>query len=285
MIRRTRPVLGTFVEITIPQNTRIESIEKAFDIIAEIEETLSFFHPESDVSKINNLPRNTRLSIHPHTYAVLSFAQELSLKSNGLFDVTIGDTLMEKGFLPSLFQKKSDANWSDIILLEDSLLTLNKEVCIDLGGIAKGYAVDCAIKILLEDGIAHGSINAGGDLRVFGDDPQPLFVRHPITPEHTIHLGNLLHNNAAATSAGYYSRTDNILPIVHPHNHQCIDHFDSVTVLADSCMIADALTKILLIDPDHAMVILKHFQARALLIRHNKETGDLHIFDSYTSEI
>lgn len=263
----------------------MKSIDKAFDTIAEIEKRLSFFHPASDVSRINNLPRNTPLTIHPHTYAVLSFAQELSLKSNGIFDVTVGGTLIRQGFLPASCRKKSEGNWRDILLLENSVIMLTKEVCIDLGGIAKGYAVDCAVAMLLEEGISCGSVNAGGDLRIFGSRSEPLFIRHPITPEQTIPLGDLLHNNAAATSAGYYSRSNGVLPIVHPHNHQCIDHFDSATILAPSCMIADALTKVLLIDPDHSIEILKHFQARALLMRHHQETGNLHIFDSSTSEI
>lgn len=285
MIRRNRPALGTFIEIAIPKEADSKSIDKAFDTVAEIEKALSFFHPASDVSQINHLPRDTPLKILPHTYAVLSFAQELSLKSNGIFDVTVGNTLVQKGFLSVSSQVKPVGNWSDIMLLENSTLILHKEVCIDLGGIAKGYAVDYAVKTLLEEGIAHGSVNAGGDLRIFGNDPKPLVVRHPITPEQMIHLGNLLHNNAAATSAGYYSRTNGVLPIIHPHSNQCIDHFDSVTILAHSCMIADGLTKILMIDPEHSIEILKHFQARALLIRHNQETGLIHIFDSSTSEI
>ncbi|AFV96864.1 MULTISPECIES: FAD:protein FMN transferase [unclassified Sulfuricurvum] len=283
MKQRSRPLLGTFVEISVPTNSAPECLDKAFEGIAFIESVLSFFNHESDVSRINALSPNTPLTIHPHTYRVLSFAQELSRHSNGIFDVTVGNTLAQKGFLPQKDYLMYDGKWSDIVLGEDSSILLTKRVCIDLGGIAKGYAVDCAIQVLREYGITYGSVNAGGDLRVFGSTPESLIVRHPITPTQTIYLGELLHNNAAATSAGYYSRTNESLPIVHPHRSQCINSYESVTILAPTCMIADSLTKVFLIDPHNSHPLLSHYNARVFLLRYDEEQKILNVFDSKVS--
>jgi thiamine biosynthesis lipoprotein len=168
--------------------------------------------------------------------------------------------------------------------MDKNKIILNKQICIDLGGIAKGYAVDEAIKILQEHGISSGIVNAGGDLRCFGDQTIPLDVRHPIYSSNTCHLGDLLHNNAAATSAGYYSRKDNRMPIVNPTLQNCIHTYDSVTVIASKCIIADALTKIVLMDSKNSHNILKYFDARAFLLRHDDTTGDMHVFDSHSAQ-
>lgn len=284
MIKRTIPALGTFVEISLPKDVDKSLFEKAFESIALVEEKLSFFNPSSDVSLINALSPNVLLKIHPHTYTVLSFAQELSTKSDGIFDITIAKTLEKNQFLPPKEGERRDGNYQDIILLEESCVMLTKEVSIDLGGIAKGYGVDCAIQTLQEHDVSYGSVNAGGDLRVFGMHPQPLSIRHPIVPHQTIHLGEQLCNNAAATSAGYYSRTNDLLPIVHPKLQQCINSYDSITIIANTCMIADALTKVVLIDPHNALPLLQHYHAKALVVRYNAITDRMEVFNSKNSQ-
>lgn len=283
MIRRCRPLLGTFVEITVPSDTHSHVIEDVFEHLSILEAYLSYFKADSEVSKINRLPAKKSIEVSCDTFAILSFAQELSTKSNGIFDITVGSTLIQKGFLPSSHSHFISGIWSDIILEDDSRITLKKEVCIDLGGIAKGFAVDKAVGILLKNNISNGSVNAGGDLRVFGQYSDSMLIRHPNVPTQKIHLDNILYNNAAATSAGYYSKIQNMIPIVHPHSRDCIQSSNSVTVVAPSCMIADALTKIVMISPDTSLELLNLYEARAFLIQHNPLTDEVHIFDSYQS--
>jgi thiamine biosynthesis lipoprotein len=282
MIKRTIPALGTFVEISLPKDVDKGLFEKAFETLALVEEKLSFFNPTSDVSRINVLPPNVTLKIHPHTYTVLNFAQELSTQSDGIFDITIAKILEKNGFLPPSVSETRSGDYRDIILLENSCVMLTQKVSIDLGGVAKGYGVDCAIRTLKEYEIPYGSVNAGGDLRVFGIQPQPLYVRHPILPHQTIYLGEQLCNNAAATSAGYYSRSNGIMPTVNPKTQECINNFDSITVLAPTCMIADALTKIFMINPANDYDLLSHYNARVFLMHYNETTNSVEVFDSKT---
>lgn len=277
---RTRPALGTYVTVTATGSDVHNAIEAAFNTIQDIENKTSFFLPNSDIARINALTPNTPLTIDDHTFSILTTALELSSLSNGLFDITIASKLMDEGFLPSLYTSHPAGTWQAITLKEANTILLNHRICIDLGGIAKGYAVDEAINTLQQFGMLSGTVNAGGDLRCFGDETIPLEIRHPIYHSNTCYLGNLLQNNAAATSAGYYSRKDNHMPIVNPTLQSCIHTYDSITVIASKAMIADALTKIVMMDSENSHQILNHFDARALLLRHDTATGDLHIFDS-----
>ncbi|HAT39056.1 FAD:protein FMN transferase [Polynucleobacter necessarius] len=87
----------------------------------------------------------------------------------------------------------------DIHFLTPDLIELTRPVCLDLGGIAKGFAVNMAVRVLLSEGTLSGSVNAGGDLRVFGDHSLLIQVRHPELPEEVIAVG-ALKDGAIATS-------------------------------------------------------------------------------------
>ena len=78
-------------------------------------------------------------------------------------------------------------------------------MCLDLSGIAKGYAVDRACEVLQAMGADRIIVNAGGDLRVAGHWSQEVRLRHPKAPHCGVHVLSL-RNRALATSAGYYSR-------------------------------------------------------------------------------
>lgn len=283
MIRRTRTALGTFVEISASGDEAENAIEEAFKTIQTIEEKTSFYLPDSDVSRINTLEVETPLKIDQHTYTVLLYALELSALSKGLFDITIGSTLVEENFLPSSsLQSELSSSWHDIDLQRENHLSLRQPVCIDLGGIAKGYAVDNAIEAMSLYKVNSACVNAGGDLRVFGTEQTPLLLRHPVYPSETVSTESFLNNNAAATSAGYYSRSVNgLLPIVDPYKHTCIEDESSITIIAQECMIADALTKVVMLSADSVLPLLHHYGARALILRCDRaKDHSLLLFDS-----
>ena len=114
----------------------------------------------------------------------------------------------------------------------------------DLGGIAKGYAVDCAVTALRAAGVAQGWVNAGGDVRVFGDWQLPLQVRSPADASQCIPC-TVLHNRAAATSAHAPSlEADPPGALYHGVSRERAPAGHSWTVAAPHCMTADALTKV-----------------------------------------
>lgn len=270
-MRRARPLLGTLVDIQATGGETAAAIEAAFSMIEEVHKLMSFHEPESDVSRINRTGISMAIAISPRTYEVLRFAQQISTLSDGAFDVTVAGKLVEAGFLPKHAQLKSadtGASYRDLILLPSSRVLLKKRTWIDLGGIAKGYAVDSAIAALRSHGVESAVVNAGGDLRFFGK-PQSIDIRDPDCPAAFLSIGKM-QDCAVATSAGYFSDTratdSENDPLVDPKVQSCVRWGQSVSVIASSCMTADALTKVVRLLPLRAPQILTHFDAKAILV-------------------
>lgn len=271
MMRRARPLLGTIVEITAEgaDDVLCEAFEAAFAAIECVHRLMSFHDPQSDVSRINGADALCAVSVNPHTCRVLAFAHELSEISTGAFDVTMAPVLAERGFLPRIAPSRvaPETTYRDLDLLPGDRVRWRREGCLDLGGVAKGYAVDCAIAALKSHGAETAVVNAGGDLRCFGE-AQPIHLRHPNAPMLLMHLG-WLADAALATSAGYFSETADddrqVHPLVDPRRRRCENWNGSVSVAASDCMIADALTKIVRLKPDTAPSILEGFDAQAIV--------------------
>jgi len=247
--KRVRPLLGTFVEITLEGSLPIRAldrrIERAFAAIAKVDRLMSFHDPESDVSRLNQMAVHQPVQVHAKTYAVIQKALEFSRASGGVFDITVAPRLIEWEYLPGAADQTATHCSDRIALLPQNHVRFLQPLLIDLGGIAKGFAVDEAVRALQRWGVTSGCVNAGGDLRVFGL-PQPVDVRHPANPGQRISLGTLL-NRSAATTAAYFSRRlwkDRwVTPLIRPDGEPWMGS-ESVTVLAPDCLTADALTKI-----------------------------------------
>ncbi len=265
-MRRARPLLGTLVDIEASGKYAAAAIEAAFGVISEVHRLMSFHEFDSDVSRINRTLAGVPVSISARTVEVLQFAYRLSVASAGRFDVSIGRHMVRAGFLPvpeHASQPVEDASFMDMEFLPDAHIKLHKQLWIDLGGIAKGYAVDCAIQILRQYQVDSALVNAGGDLRLFGP-PQPVHVRNPDQPGALINLG-MLENCAVATSSGMYSEQD-FDALVDRKNNACIRWNQSISVIAPDCMSADALTKIVRLCPEDACDILEQYRAEAIYI-------------------
>ncbi|MGH8259726.1 MAG: FAD:protein FMN transferase [Steroidobacteraceae bacterium] len=256
-----RPLLGTFVEIAASGDpARLpRAVAAAYAAIERVQQLMSFHDPRSDVSRINAAPAGESVRIDPETRAVLGAAREIGDLSAGAFDIAIAPVLMRSGALPVHGTFVRDAanatTYRDLHLRPGSRVRWRHKGCIDLGGIAKGFAVDRAIEALRRDGIESAVVNAGGDLRCFGD-PQPLYVRESDDPG-VLRIAGELRDGAAATSA------DSFRPqaLVDPAGRRCTSWHRSVTVLARDCMSADALTKVVALAPDEAARVLRHFGA------------------------
>ena len=140
---------------------------------------------------------------------------------------------------------------------------------IDLGGIAKGYAVDAAINALQALGVASACVNAGGDLRVFGENAYPVMIRDPRAPTQ-IAVRIELKNAALATSGSYFSQKTVLghkrSALVNCESGNAIVDSVSATVQAANCMTADALTKLVLLSADPRHPLLQQFGATAFII-------------------
>jgi thiamine biosynthesis lipoprotein len=267
---RCQALLGTFVEISIDQDSD-EAVNKAFAAVKQVQDLMGFHHPLSELSQINRWAHQVSLAVHPWTAEIIKIAQEVHKQSNGLFNCGIGHRLVSAGLLPrhiNLSQHEL-GGIEDIYFTYPQTLRASKPVCLDLGGIAKGFAVDKAVESLMADGIKSGCVNAGGDLRVFGA-ARPIQIRNPIAPNELINIGSL-QNGAIATSGLYFSNRDQeqshiINPFAQDESEAHINFSDSYSILANECVYADALTKVLALSTGHHHPCLDYFSAKALKI-------------------
>lgn len=288
-LRRARPLLGTLVEIAIdgdlPRTAAEQAADRAFAAIARVHALMSYHDPQSDVSRLNREAWLRAVPVSDETWQVLSAAQQLSAASDGLFDITIAPALERAGFLPrhaDHLPASSRGSWRDVELLPGRRVRLARRLRLDLGGIAKGFAVDQAIAQLRAAGVVSGSVNAGGDLRVLGMPTHSLHLRHPSQPTHMLPVTT--SHAAAATSAGYFQHRQWVgqlcCPIVNPGTRMLCDARRSVTVFADECLVADALTKIVYADAKRASRMLDQYQARAVILDPDTDSGACRLFDS-----
>ena len=169
---------------------------------------------QESTSDIARLRAGRRAALDPWTRCVLESAEEIRLASDGLFDCAACDY--------------------------------------SLDGIAKGFAVDRAVDRLRDAGMTSGVVNAGGDLRVFGQQWEPLHIR---SGGALVYIGKL-RDAAVATSAS--------TGLTHPRGRN--GRAFGATVLAATCMTADALTKPCMLEPRRAAELAQRFAAQVLTV-------------------
>ncbi|HEY2139012.1 MAG TPA: FAD:protein FMN transferase, partial [Chthoniobacterales bacterium] len=284
-VRRARPLLGTFVEITAGGENGADlhkAIDQAFEAIIKVHRLMSFHDPASDISRLNAHAASCAIRIHPWTSRVLRAAKNFSKESNGAFDITVASLLRNWGLLPnaplgaadtSPPTKKYIGRWADIIFENNQSVRFRRPLIIDLGGIAKGFAVDRAVESLVKSGIRSGLVNAGGDLRAFGPEPRLIHVRHPLDPTRT-GRALFLRGDALATSVPYYIEQIGVrgASFVDGRTRQPVSEHVSVSVSAPDCMTADALTKIVMVMRDQARPILDRHKAETFILQGEKPT-------------
>jgi thiamine biosynthesis lipoprotein len=270
-MRRARPLLGTIVEIRIEwQSSAAEgAIAAAFAALARVEQLMSVHRSDSELSRLNRYGHEEAVSVDPWTYEVLAAAERISVASDGLFDCTIAPVLAREGFLPSWLECSGSASHRDVLLLAGGRVRFRRPLAIDLGGIAKGFAVDKAVEVLRAAGDFSGAVNAGGDLRVFGPMPQAIHLRDPAQPDRLVPIG-WLADGAIATSASYFARRRRgagwVSPIVDPRMGTLVaDCQRSVSVIAANALTADALTKPVMLRGCASANFLVRCGARALI--------------------
>ena len=275
-VRRARPLLGTFVEIEAAGSDHAEvvgAIDAAFDAVATVHRLMSFHALDSDVSRLNHQAFDRAVMVHEWTFDVLKTSVELHRRSHGLFNIAVAPILQTLGLLPRHNGGEAAEARAPILdgieLLDGQMIRFrDRRVKIDLGGIAKGFAVDRALDVL-RGSLTAGIVNAGGDIAAFGALTQSAHIRHPRYPGRVVCRVEFA-NEALATTARrsdpFQSAETAGSAIVAPQGGTPTNGIDGVTVRARSCMIADALTKIVMISGADAGSLLELYDASALLI-------------------
>ena len=161
----------------------------------------------------------------------------------------------------------------------------DRGVRIDLGGIAKGFAVDRAVDTLRARGVRCGLVNAGGDLAAFGPQPQTVHVRDPRDPRRLM-CAITLREEALATSGASFDPLRSNEPagtaIIDPQAGAPVHAVRGATVRARTCMLADALTKTVMVAPASAPPLLSSFRASALIVM---ASGELCVTDDWRDAV
>jgi thiamine biosynthesis lipoprotein len=243
--RRAQPLLGTLVEIAVPAADADELhrwTDGAFARIAEFHAAMSYQDERSDVAAICRAEAGQTISLQRCTADVLRLALEIEQWSDGAFNIAVADELQARERLPCTARRDSDGNRDanatlptagECLRLDHprSTVSVIRRVAIDLGGIAKGAAVDAAVAALKAAGAPSGCVNAGGDLAVFGALSQRIAIRAP-APASTLFLAGELADAALATSAPPLDGGPSSL--VAPNGTVAVWADRSVTVIADT---------------------------------------------------
>jgi thiamine biosynthesis lipoprotein len=258
-VRRARPLLGTLVEIEVSADRTMHELHAAIDAgfgaIAQVHASMSYQNSGSELSRINKCAASGAQPVSPGTYAVLRAALEFARLSNGAFEPCVAPRA---------------ATWHDVELIDGESVRFLRPLRLDLGGIAKGFAVDAAVETLKRLDIDDILVNAGGDLRIAGGMARSIVLRDPRAPARPGHTLSV-QDAALATSAAYYSRTSlggtPISALIDGRSRVPYLGGRSVSVCAGNCMSADALTKIVLFaEPATAEYCLARFGATAYIL-------------------
>ncbi len=265
MLRRARPLLGTFVEISVCAARDADAwraAEAAFAAVADVHRLMSFHESDSDVSRLNRHAHERAIEVDPRTWTVLRRARFFSRVSNGVFDCSVGGALLALDALPRserALRPDARATFRDVMLLPGRRVRFRRPLAIDLGGIAKGFAVDEGVAALARSGADAGCVNAGGDLRVVGGRAWPIALRSAAGFAPLV----ALRDRALATSADTFAPRG---AIVDPATGRFRAHPKSVSILAPTCMDADALTKVVWLTNGPPPGLLEKLDARAIVL-------------------
>lgn len=252
-------IMGTVVDVEVwheEPSIALNGIEKVFEEMHRIDRHFSPHKSDSQLSYVNQYAAAEDVSLDAETFFILSKAQQISILTKGAFDVTFASV----GFLydfrnrikPTFKQRAqslSAINYRHVQLKEDlkSVRFLNSAVKIDLGGIAKGYACDRAVLLLMQLGIKHAMVSAGGDSKLLGDRldrPWMIGIKNP-RGENTI-LSIPIEDVAISTSGDYERFFDDngvrYHHIIDPSNGDSARELRSVTIIANEGVLSDGLS-------------------------------------------
>lgn len=236
-------------------------------LLANINQLMSTYIPDSELSQLNRSPANVAFPISPETEYVIQEALKLNSLSKGILDITVGPLVNLWGFGPNKRPNKmpSEERLAEIrsyvgidkFTLENSTITKTDiNVYIDLSTIAKGYAVDEIAKLLSSHGVANYLVEIGGEMRLAGTkinkEKWLVAIEKPKPGARSLQQIISIGDNAIATSGDYrnYFEEEGVRysHLINPKTGYPIKHnLVAVTVVASQCIEADGLATALIV--------------------------------------
>jgi thiamine biosynthesis lipoprotein len=254
-------IMGTAVQVTLWSDTRAAADAAIAAVMAEmhrIDRAMSPHKPDSELSRINREAAAGPVALSREMLDLLARAMEFSRLSGGAFDITYASAGhlydYREGIKPSeaqLAQARGAIGYQHLVLdhAAGTVRFAHPGTRIDLGGFAKGHAVDLSAAILQRHGVAHAVVSAGGDSRVLGDRrgrPWNIAVRDPRQPGEVVAVLPL--EDVAVSTSGDYERFferdgERFHHVIDPRTGKSAGSVRSVTILANDGLSAEAWSK------------------------------------------
>ncbi|HTL59607.1 MAG TPA: FAD:protein FMN transferase [Candidatus Limnocylindrales bacterium] len=276
-----RPEMGMPFRMVLyakDQNSAQAAADAAFDRIKQLNDIMSDYDPDSELSKLSaGSGQGLQVPVSADLWLVLNRAQALAARSEGAFDITVGPFVnlwrraRRQHQLPDplrLAQARQAVGYEHLHLVPErhAVELLVPNMRLDLGGIAKGYAVDEALKTLRKHGIERALVEGGGDAAVTEPPPEKKGWRFQLSPLDATNAPSarylLLKNAAISTSGDLYQRLEidgkRYSHIVDPRTGIGLTDHSLVSVIAPDSMTADSLTKVVsVLGPEKGLKLIE----------------------------
>jgi thiamine biosynthesis lipoprotein len=299
--REYRYLMGTSVAVEAYGGSARErgaAVDEAFAAIAEVDRLMSNYRDDSELAQINRDGDRVAVKVSDPMLSVLKAAQRVSALSDGAFDITVGPLVRLWGFhdkkahvpTPGELDRVRPLVGYKNLLIDESQHTARfarPGVELDLGGIAKGFAVELAANVLRKRGLT-GFIDAGGNQYLLGHPPGKdswrVGIKNPDTPDRllgVLEVGECSVSTSAQTANYLTAGNRTYGHILDPRTLQPSEAALSVTIVSPDGTFADALSKVgFILEPGRGLAIIGSFPQTAGLIAYRKPDGGIGIATS-----
>lgn len=286
-------IMGTEIAVEVwhrEQNKSETAVESVLAEMRRVDALMSVYKNDSEMSQINQYAAEKAVSVSDELFYLIRQALDFSVKTKGAFDITYASVGYLYNFRESTRPDQQAIESAlpgidyRLVALDDeqrSVRFLKNGVRIDLGGIAKGYAVDQAISGLKKQGIEHARVTAGGDTRVLGTRlgrPWTVGIRDPRLGEKMVAVIPLL-DEAISTSGDYERYFDEsgirYHHIINPETGDSARGLRSVSIIGPQAVVTDALsTSVFVLGIEAGIELINSMQDYEAIIVDND--GELH---------
>jgi len=259
-----RYVMGTLAVVSaeaVDPTASEAAVDAAFAAFATVDSLMSTWRPDSPLSRLNQSPSAGWQTVDPRLHDVLGAALNLARLSGGAFDPTVLDLVKAWGLRGGEARVPDPAEVAALLaaggfrkVAVDSLAPRVRGRGLDLGGIAKGYALDLALAAMTRAGATAALLDLGGNLLIAGAGTFPVGIVAPDNQSSLLHTVTV--DGGAVATSGQYERFVEIDGkayghILDPRTGRPVERLGSVTVLAPAAMTADGLaTALFVLGPD-----------------------------------
>jgi FAD:protein FMN transferase len=257
-------VLGTLSQIRIHSNDMLsgdDAVQEAFNRVLEIDERMSYMQPDSQISQINSSAGTLPVTVTDDTLYLIEEGLRQHESTGGRFHIGLGSLIdlwgigSEEPSIPEPEEIRETLNAIDIEHINVSgsqVLIRESGTSVHLGGMAKGYAVDEAVRILRDMGVTSGYVNFGGDVYALGSKPDgdqwSVGIKEPVVGSFDL-VGRIIISDRSVVTSGDYERF--ISDESGRHYHHILDpatgyptdnELVSVTIVSDTSLKGDILS-------------------------------------------